>query len=92
MPDKERRNAISIGTPQIVPEKTESLHGDWITTGKIQLPILQGGDPAFGSLAFPYKDAASEADALKQVVTPLEAVVQELSLALSRLKDAESSA
>jgi hypothetical protein len=92
MPDKERRNAISIGDPQIVPEKTESLHGDWITTGKVQLPILQGGDLAFGSLAFPYKDAASEADALKQAVPPLEAVVQELSLALSRLKMPKGSA
>jgi hypothetical protein len=92
MPDKERRNAISIGNPEILPEKTESLHGDWITSGKIQLPILQGGDPAFGSLAFPYKDAASEAEALKQAVPPLEAVVQELLLTLSRLKNAEGSA
>jgi hypothetical protein len=91
MAEKDRRHAISIGDPKIVPEKTESLHGDWITTGKIELPILLGGEPAFGALSFPYKDAASEADALKQAVTPLEALVGQLSLAVSRLKNSDNS-
>jgi hypothetical protein len=80
------RNAITLGAPQVKPTKIESLHGAWVTSGTVTFPILQGGNPAIGALEIPYRDAASEQDALRQALGPLELIVGQFVELLPRLR------
>jgi hypothetical protein len=85
--DEGRKQVITVGDPKVVVDATISGRGGYLTTGHVEIHIMQGGTPKVATLKLDYRDAPSDQDASVQVIPALEAVVTQLSQALTRLKD-----
>ena len=87
--EKAKTNGFGVSV-RVVPEGAILSLGNWLVSGHVDFQILQGGSPAIATLVFPYKDAASEREAMGQVLPALQGVIEQLMLSLNRLKVADT--
>lgn len=78
--------AITVGEPKVIVNSTVSEGGRWISSGTVDIIVHEGATPGVATLRFPYRDAASEIDAIAQIVPALEALITQLSRTLERLR------
>lgn len=77
---------ISVGEPKVIVNSTVSAGGRWISSGTVDIVVHEGATPGTATLRFPYRDAASETEAIAQIVPALDGVIAQLSRIQGRLR------
>ena len=67
---------LRVGKPIVKVDTTEPRQGSWTTSGTVTFELLTVSGERRSSLAFPFQNASSEADAIRQASISLQTVAQ----------------